>query len=154
NRLMGGRASRWIIERAAGLSRLRKVPRAERSSFLRRAEQRGLTRPRPHAPGPRVAYFADLFANHFDPELAEAALAVLDHLGVNAYVPRGQRGSGMPALVVGDLDHARELAARNLRRLGEAVRDGYTIVCSEPTAALMLRRYYPMLTDDLDAGLV
>ena len=60
----------------------------------------------------------------------------------------------MPALVVGDLDHARHLAHQNLRVLGNAVRDGYTIVCSEPTAALMLQREYPRLTDDLDAALV
>jgi Fe-S oxidoreductase len=38
--------------------------------------------------------------------------------------------------------------------LGDAVRDGYTIVCSEPTAALMLRNEYQKLTDDLDASLV
>ena len=42
----------------------------------------------------------------------------------------------------------------NLRVLGNAVRDGYTIVCSEPTAALMLRQEYLKLTDDLDAALV
>jgi Fe-S oxidoreductase len=60
----------------------------------------------------------------------------------------------MPALVAGDLDHARELLLANLRVLGNAVRDGYTIVCSEPTAALMLRRESLKLTDDLDAALV
>jgi Fe-S oxidoreductase len=60
----------------------------------------------------------------------------------------------MSALVVGDLDHARELAVANLRVLGDVVRDGYTVVCSEPTAALMLRREYLKLTDDLDASLV
>jgi Fe-S oxidoreductase len=52
------------------------------------------------------------------------------------------------------VDLARELALRNLRVLGNAVRDGFTIVCSEPTAALMLRHGYLKLTDDLDAALV
>jgi Fe-S oxidoreductase len=60
----------------------------------------------------------------------------------------------MPSLVVGDVDHARELAQINLRVLGNAVRDGYSIVCSEPTAAMMLRREYLRLTDNLDAALV
>ena len=38
--------------------------------------------------------------------------------------------------------------------LANAVRDGYTVVCSEPSAALMLRQEYVKLTEDLDAGLV
>ena len=62
--------------------------------------------------------------------------------------------SGMAALIVGDVDHAREQALANLRVLANAVRDGYTVVCSEPTAALMLREEYVKLTEDLDADLV
>ena len=86
-----------------------------------------------------MAYFVDVFANHFDQELAESVVGVLRQAGVNVHVPRRQKGSGMAALVAGDLDHARELALANLRALGDVVRDGYTVVCSEPTAALMLR---------------
>ena len=137
-----------------GLSRHRLIPKAHRWPFLGRAERRGWTKPRPQEPGPRVAYFVDLFANYFDQELAESVVAVLRHAGVNVYVPNGQRGCGMPALVAGDLDHARDLMLKNLRVLGNAVRDGYTIVCSEPAAALMLRQESLRLTDDLDAALV
>jgi Fe-S oxidoreductase len=154
NAITRNRFARWLIERSFGLSKLRSLPRAHRSPFLRRAERLGLTKARPQAPGPRVAYFVDVFANHFDQELAESVVGVLRQAGVNVYVPKRQRGSGMAALVVGDLDHARELAAANLRVLGDVVRDGYTVVCSEPTAALMLRREYLKLTDDLDAALV
>ncbi len=146
--------ARWLIERSFGISKLRSLPRAHRTPFLRRAERLGLTKARPQAPGPRVAYFVDVYANHFDQELAEAVVGVLRQAGVNVHVPRRQRGSGMAALVVGDLEHARELALANLRVLGDVVRDGYTVVCSEPTAALMLRREYLKLTDDLDAALV
>jgi FAD/FMN-containing dehydrogenase/Fe-S oxidoreductase len=154
NALINNRLARWLIERSFGISRHRSLPRARRTPFLRRAERLGLTKPRPQAPGPRVAYFVDSFANHFDQELAESVVGVLRQAGVNVHVPRRQRGSGMSALVVGDLDHARELALANLRVLGDVVRDGYTVVCSEPTAALMLRREYLKLTDDLDASLV
>ena len=154
NALLNNRLARWLIERSFGISRHRSLPRARRTPFLRRAERLGLTKPRPQSPGPRVAYFVDVFANHFDQELAESVVGVLRQAGVNVHVPRRQRGSGMSALVVGDLDHARELALANLRVLGDVVRDGYTVVCSEPTAALMLRREYLKLTDDLDASLV
>ncbi len=154
NAMMTSRPARWLLERAFGLSQSRRLPRAHRTSFLRRAERLGLTVPRPHAPGPRVAYFVDVVADHFDQDLAESVVAVLRHAGVNVFVPKAQRGSGMPALVAGDLDRARDLVGRNLRALGNAVRDGYTVVCSEPTAALMLTREAPRLTDDLDAELV
>ena len=154
NALLNNRFARWLIERSFGLSRHRSLPKAHRTPFLRRAERLGLTKARPQAPGPRVAYFVDVFANHFDQELAESVVGVLRQAGVNVHVPRRQRGSGMAALVAGDLDHARELALANLRVLGDVVRDGYTVVCSEPTAALMLRREYLKLTDDLDAALV
>jgi Fe-S oxidoreductase len=152
--LMRSRVARWLMERLFGLSRLRRLPRPRRTPFTRRAARLGLTRPRPQEPGPRVVYFVDVFANYFDQELAEAVVAVLRHAGVNVYVPPGQRDSGMPALVKGDVDRARDLALTNLRVLGDAVRDGYTVVCSEPTSALMLRQEYLKLTDDLDAGLV
>jgi Fe-S oxidoreductase len=154
NALLASRPARWLLERVFGLSHLRRMPRAHRTPFTRRAARLGLTRARPHEPGPRVVYFVDVFANYFDQELAEAVVAVLRHAGVNVYIPPGQRDSGMPALIVGDVDHARDLALANLRVLGNAVRDGYTIVCSEPTATLMLRQEYLKLTDDLDASLV
>ncbi len=154
NALMASPASRWVFERLFGLSRLRRLPKAHRTPFVRRAERLGLGRPRSQTPGPRVAYFVDVFADHFDQDLAESVVAVLQHAGVNVYVPRGQRGCGMPALAAGDLDRARALALANLRVLGNAVRDGYTVVCSEPTATLMLTREYLKLTDDLDAKLV
>ncbi|HEV3121755.1 MAG TPA: FAD-linked oxidase C-terminal domain-containing protein [Isosphaeraceae bacterium] len=154
NALLSNRMARWVFERLFGLSRYRRLPPAHRTPFVRRAERIGLTRPRPQEPGPRVAYFVDIFANYYDQKLAEAVVAVLQHAGVNVFVPRSQRGCGMPALVAGDLDHARDLALANLRALGDAVRDGYTVVCSEPTATLMIRHEYLKLTDDLDAHLV
>ncbi|GAC1463934.1 MAG: FAD-binding and (Fe-S)-binding domain-containing protein [Isosphaeraceae bacterium] len=154
NALLASGPARWVLERLLGLSRLRRLPRAHRTPFTRRAARLGLTRARPHEPGPRVVYFVDVYANYFDQDLAESVVAILRQAGVNVFIPSRQRGSGMPSLVVGDVDHARELALANLRVLGNAVRDGYTIVCSEPTAALMLRQEYFKLTDDLDATLV
>jgi len=154
NLLLHHTAPRWLLDRLLGLSSRRILPRVSRTSFLERAIRRGLTKPRPQIPGARVAYFIDVFANYYDQDLAESVLSVLRHAGVNVYVPRRQRASGMSALIVGDLEHARELALRNIRELATAVRDGYTIICSEPTAALMLRSHYARLTEDLDAELV
>ncbi|MDR3621777.1 MAG: FAD-linked oxidase C-terminal domain-containing protein [Paludisphaera borealis] len=154
NFLMSRRSARWVLERALGLSRRRVLPQVRRTPYTRRAAKLGLNRPRPSQPGPRVIYFVDVYANYYDHELAESVVGVLHQAEVNVYVPTGQRSSGMAPLIVGDVEHARDLALRNLRVLGNAVRDGYTVVCSEPTAALMLRQEYVKLTDDLDAELV
>ncbi len=154
NAVLGSPTARWVLERLFGLSRLRSLPKVHRTPFTRRAVRLGLNKPRAQTPGPRVVYFVDLYANYFDQELAEAVVTVLRQAGVNVYVPTGQRESGMPALIAGDVDRARDLALRNLRVLANAVRDGYTVVCSEPTSALMLREEYLKLTDDLDAALV
>ncbi len=154
NFLMSRRSARWLIERTLGVSRHRVLPRVRRTPFTRRAMHLGLARPRPHQSGPRVVYFVDVYANYYDHELAESVVAVLQQADVNVFVPPRQRSCGMASLIVGDIDHARDLALNNLRVLGNAVRDGYTVVCSEPTAALMLRHEYVKLTDDLDAELV
>ncbi len=154
NFLMSRRSARWLIERLLGVSRYRVLPPVRRTPFTRRALRLGLTRPRPQQSGPRVAYFVDVYANYYDHELAESVVAVLQQAEVNVLVPHRQRSSGMAPLIVGDIDYARDLALSNLRVLGNAVRDGYTVVCSEPTAALMLKNEYVKLTDDLDAELV
>jgi FAD/FMN-containing dehydrogenase/Fe-S oxidoreductase len=154
NFLLSRRSARWLLDRLLGISRHRLLPRVRRTPFTRRAARLGLTKAHPPQPGPRVVYFVDVFANYYDQELAEAVVSVLRQAGVNVFVPSRQRSSGMAALIVGDVDHARDQALANLRVLANAVRDGYTVVCSEPTAALMLRQEYVKLTEDLDAELV
>jgi FAD/FMN-containing dehydrogenase/Fe-S oxidoreductase len=154
NFLLSRRSMRWLLDRLVHVSRHRLLPRVRRTPFIRRAARLGLTKARPQQPGPRVVYFVDVYANYYDPELAESVVAVLRHAGVNVFVPPRQGASGMAALVVGDIDQARDQALVNLRVLASAVRDGYTVVCSEPTAALMIKHEYVKLTEDLDAQLV
>src|SRR5262249_19549826 len=84
----------------------------------------------------------------------EAVVAVLQHNGIDVYVPPGQRGCGMAPLAQGDVESAREMARDNLLALAELAREGVPIVCAEPTAALMLRHDYLDLLDDSDARLV
>ena len=96
----------------------------------------------------------DVFANYNDPPIAEAVVAVLHHNGIEVYVPPGQVGCGMAPLAYGDVETARETVQHNLRVLADLAREGYPILCSEPTAALMLRHDALDLLDDADARLV
>jgi FAD/FMN-containing dehydrogenase/Fe-S oxidoreductase len=153
NALLGNRVVRWLLEKLLGVSRLRRMPSFAITSFLRLARRRGWTR-RPRSNRPRVAYFVDVFANYNDPSVAEAVVSVLHHNGIEVYVPAGQTGCGMAPLAQGDLETARDTARTNLRVLTEAARAGLPILCSEPTAAVMLRQDAVALLDDPDARLV
>jgi len=153
NWALRNRFMRWLGEKTLGIAQGRKLPRITSQPFLRRATRRRLTRPSRRGEN-KVAYFVDLYANYHDPQLAEALVAVLEHNGIEVYVPPVQRPAGMPSIASGALDHARRLARRNTSTLAEAVRQGYHIVATEPAAALCLAREYPQLLDDDDARLV
>jgi Fe-S oxidoreductase len=96
----------------------------------------------------------DVFANYNDPLIGEATVAVLRRHGFAVFVPPDQVGCGMASLAQGDLEAARDSAGHNVRVLASLVREGYLILCSEPTAALMLQQDYLDLLDDPDARLV
>ena len=153
NWAIGSRRMRWLMEKTLGIAQGRKLPLVASRTFLRRAARRRLTRPTRRT-AHKVAYFVDLYANYFDPQLGEALLAILEHNGVAVYVPPDQKQAGTPAISSGSLDHARALAAHNVEILAEAVRQGYHVVATEPAAALCLTREYPNLLDDDDVRLV
>jgi Fe-S oxidoreductase len=153
NAALASRSARWLFEKVFGVSRRRRLPVFAERNFLRRARRRGWTHPpKPHRR--RVAYFVDVFANYNDPLIGEAVVAVLHHNDVEVYVPPEQVGCGMAALAQGDADAARDAVRHNLRLFAELAREGYPVLCSEPTAALMLRQDALDLVDDPDAALV
>jgi len=153
NWAVGNRYARWLLEKTIGLAQGRKLPRFAARNFIRRAARRRLTRPTRRT-GRKVLYFVDTYANYHDPQLGEALVAVLEHNGIAVYVHPDQRPAGMPLVAVGALEAARRMARANVGMLAEAVRQGYHIVATEPSAALCLTHEYPILLDDDDARLV
>jgi FAD/FMN-containing dehydrogenase/Fe-S oxidoreductase len=153
NWALGNRQARWLMEKLGGIAQGRKLPRFAPRPFMRRANRRRLTRPTRRS-GRKVLYFVDTYANFHDPQLAEAMVAVLEHNGVAVYVHPDQTQSGMAMVSLGAVDRARKVAAHNVALLAEAIRQGYTVVASEPSAALCLTREYPDLLSDDDARLV
>jgi FAD/FMN-containing dehydrogenase/Fe-S oxidoreductase len=153
NWALANRQMRWLLEKSLGIAQGRKLPRVTSRSFLRRAARRRLTRPSRRG-GQKVLYFVDVYANYFDPQLAEAMVAVLEHNGIAVFVHPDQKQAGMASIACGALDHARAIAEHNVAILAESVRQGYHIVATEPAAALCLKHEYPQLVDDDDARLV
>jgi Fe-S oxidoreductase len=150
---LANRQMRWLLQATLGIAQGRKLPRLSPTNFLRRAQKRRLTRPVRRS-GQKVLYFVDTYANYYDVQLAECFVAVLEHNGVSVYVPPASPTSGMAMISLGAVERAKRVAERNVALLADAVRQGYTIVATEPAAALCLKHEYLNLLDDEDARLV
>ena len=154
NWAVGNRGARWLIEKLVGIAQGRKLPRFARRPFLQQAADHRLNRSQ-RSTTEKVLYFVDTYANYCDTQLADAFLAVLGHNGIEAYVPDSQQQAAMPLITRGVLDPARRMAEQNVALLAEAVRQGYTIVATEPSAVLALtHEYLTLLPGDHDAQLV
>ncbi len=147
------RAARWLLERSTGIAQGRKLPRLAQRSFLRRGGRRHTSKS--ITTGKRkVVLFLDIYANWYDVQLADALIAILEHHQVDVLVHPNQLPSGMTMISMGAVEPAKKLARRNIPLLAEAVRQGYHVITTEPSAALCLTHEYPQLIDDADAQLV
>jgi Fe-S oxidoreductase len=136
NRCINNSTARWLIERFMGIARRRKLPAFARKTFLSSLHDE-FTDPAQVSRMPKsVVYFVDGYVNHHDPQLGHALLAVLRHNRIPVHVPLDQTSSGMAMICAGDLGAARKAAQRNVRILSELARDGHSIVCTEPAAAI------------------
>ncbi|MEZ6104272.1 MAG: anaerobic glycerol-3-phosphate dehydrogenase subunit C [Pirellulaceae bacterium] len=144
---------RWLLEKAFGIAQGRKLPKLASRTFMRRAARRRLTRPSRRS-GLKIVYFVDVYANWYDVQIGDALVNILEHNSISVYVHPAQVQSGMAMVSLGAVDRAKKVAQHNVRILVEAVRQGYQIVTTEPSAALCLKREYPNLLDDDDARLV
>ncbi|MCA9216651.1 MAG: anaerobic glycerol-3-phosphate dehydrogenase subunit C [Planctomycetales bacterium] len=147
------RQVRWLLEKLTGIAQGRKLPQFSKRSFLKRHAKHRITRASRQG-GTKVLYFIDTYANWFDVQLAESAISVLEHNNVSVFVHPRQKQSAMALISMGAIEKAKRVARQNLLLLGDAVRQGYHIVATEPSAMLCLTREYPNLLDDEDAQLV
>jgi FAD/FMN-containing dehydrogenase/Fe-S oxidoreductase len=128
-----------LLEKVAGLDKRRSMPRFRHGSFLK-AGRKYLASCEPlEKPVDKAAYFVDTYANYNDHELGFAVLDVLRHNNIEVILPK-QLPAPLPTMVYGDIDKARKDLAYNVEHLAQAVRDGYKIICSEPSAALVFKQ--------------
>jgi Fe-S oxidoreductase len=120
---------------------------------MRWAAKNRLTRPN-RGSGRKVLYLVDHYANWNNPLVGIALAEVLKHQNVEVYVPSWQSVTLMTKIVMGDIEKVRGMIAPQIRQLAEAVRQGYQIVTTEPTAALCLKYEYDQILDSEDSRLV
>jgi anaerobic glycerol-3-phosphate dehydrogenase C subunit len=130
--------TKWILEKSAGIDKRRTLPKFANKSFIKVGSRYLQSCPPIAEPVDKVAYFVDTYANYNDHELGFAVLDVLVRNGIEVILPK-QRPAPLPAICYGDTKRAKRDLAFSVKYLAEAVRSGYKIICSEPSAALCLK---------------
>lgn len=142
-----------LLEKTIGLDSRRKMPKFAFGSFFF-AGRLYLETFRPHEmPIDKVAYFLDTYVNYNDHELGYAVIDVLRHNSIEVIIPR-QRPAPLPAIVYGDVKTAKKDLSYSVKYLAAAAREGYKIICSEPSAALCLKQELRHYVDGVDAKIV
>jgi glycolate oxidase iron-sulfur subunit len=80
------------------------------------------------------------------PNVAEAAVKVLDHHGVGVFMPSGQACCGIPAVSSGDAKTFEKLVRHNLERFGDGGYEYLITACATCTATI--HEVWPMLIQD------
>ncbi|HKH47910.1 MAG TPA: FAD-binding and (Fe-S)-binding domain-containing protein, partial [Thermoanaerobaculia bacterium] len=134
-----------LLKRLAGIAPERTLPAFARSTFRNRFVPRG--------EGPPVFLWPDTFTNHFQPEIAEAAVQVLAAAGRRVEIPDRILCCGRPLYDFGMLDLARRQLQEILEALEPAIAAGTPLVVLEPSCAAVFRDELPQLFPEDPAAL-
>jgi FAD/FMN-containing dehydrogenase/Fe-S oxidoreductase len=135
NALMNAPGLGGLIKALGGISTRRHAPAFAPATFKAWFHRRGAGR----AAGPPVILWADTFNNHFHPEVAKAAVEVLEGAGFRVIVPMAPLCCGRPLYDFGMLASARRFLRRILDALREPIRAGIPVVVLEPGCASVFR---------------
>ncbi len=126
----------WMAQGALGFARQRRLPRWRSDTFLATTDV--------DAAEATVVIFADTFSNNFEPHVLHAARRVLEAAGHRVAV--AWPGIGAPALccgrtylATGQVERARDEAARLLEALSPFVARGVPVIGLEPSCLFSLR---------------
>ncbi|WP_227997725.1 FAD-binding and (Fe-S)-binding domain-containing protein [Nocardia australiensis] len=104
--------------------------------------------PRSGAAAPEVMLWIDTFTDAFAPEIALAAVRLVESLGYRVRIPARRVCCGLSWISTGQLDGARARLRAALTELDEHVRGGGVVVGLEPSCTAVLRSDLPELLPD------
>jgi FAD/FMN-containing dehydrogenase/Fe-S oxidoreductase len=152
NRVDAIPGARTLLEKTVGIARERSLPTFRRQSFADWFEARGPAVPEAEADR-RVLLLPDTFTNYTNPEVAKAAVRVLEAADVHVEVA-DVGPSGRAAFSKGFLEIAAERAEAVVTTLAPRVEDGWDVVVCEPSDAVMIQDDYTGLVSGAAAELV
>ena len=150
-----------LAKAVGGIAAEREIPRFADRTFRAWWHERGgattgrrVTPPDrpPYDAGPRrddgrrrVILWVDTFNDHFHPEIAQAAVTVLEAAGCDVVVPERTLCCGRPLYDWGFLGQAKRLLEHVLTDLRDEIRAGVPIVGLEPSCVSVFRDEAPNL---------
>jgi Fe-S oxidoreductase len=138
-----------LAKRVAGIAPERAAPRFAPRTFRDWFAARP---PRAASGRPRVLLWPDTFTNFFEPEVAIAAVEVLEASGRHVVVPSLILCCGRPLYDYGMLTLAKRQLQQVLRALRDELRAGTPVVALEPSCGAVFRdELRSLLPDDEDA---
>jgi FAD/FMN-containing dehydrogenase/Fe-S oxidoreductase len=148
NLLMQSRALGALARRIAGIAPERKLPafapRTFRAWFAERAPR--------NEGASSVLLWPDTFTNHFQPEIPQAAVEVLERAGFHVILPSEPLCCGRPLYDFGMLSRARRLLRQTLRVLRPQIEAGMPLVGLEPSCVAVFRdEMHALFPHDEDA---
>ena len=144
NAAMRSRPLRMLMERTLGIDHRAPFPTFHFRKF------RGWFFGRPHVTGaseapvtsrPKVAYFHGCATQHYEMEVGQAIVAVLEHNGFEVILPE-QNCCGLPMQSNGNFAEARRYALANLRKLAPYAGQGIPIVVGGTSCGMELKSDY------------
>ncbi|HVV01733.1 MAG TPA: FAD-linked oxidase C-terminal domain-containing protein, partial [Verrucomicrobiae bacterium] len=109
-------------------------------------------RPRKNRDCPAVLLWPDTFNNYYHPDVAKAAVEVLEDAGFEVIVPEADMCCGRPLFDYGMLDTVKRWLADMLAKMRPAIQAGVPVVVLEPSCCAVFRdELVNLFPHDLDA---
>lgn len=123
------------VKLLGGIAPQRQIPRFAEETFREWFARRQARNPG----GPPVLLWADTFNNHFHPQVAKAAVDVLERLGYQVQIPPQTLCCGRPLYDHGFLNQAKGLLEEIMTSLESQLEAGMPIVGLEPSCVAVFR---------------
>lgn len=117
-----------VVKKLADVAPQRQIPVFATQTFRNWFQQRGAR----YVSGQKVLLWPDTFNNHFHPEVAQAAVKVLEHAGFQVTIPKQALCCGRPLYDFGMLDQARRQFTEIMESLRDDILAGVPLVGLEP----------------------
>jgi FAD/FMN-containing dehydrogenase/Fe-S oxidoreductase len=137
-----------LVKWAAGIENERPLP-----AFARRTFRHGFESGRgARTEGREILLWTDTFTNFFEPDVAHAAVEVLEAAGCRVRLPRGGLCCGRPLYDYGMLDRAKRQLQAIIAALRDDIRAGTQVIVLEPSCASVFRdEMLNLFPNDADA---